>query len=79
MIYSYLSNRKQRVKINDSYSSWGKILFRVPQGSILGTLPFNIFICGMFFFLEDYEIANYADEYTPYSGKTNHKLVIEEL
>ena len=23
-IYSCLSNRKQRVKINDSYSSWGK-------------------------------------------------------
>ena len=42
-------------------------------------LLFNIFICGMFFFREDYEIANYADEYTPYSGKTNHKLVTEEL
>ena len=36
LIYNYLSNRKQRVKINDSYSSWREILYGVPQGSILG-------------------------------------------
>ena len=41
LIYNYLSNRKQRVKINDSYSSWSEILFGVPQGSILGPLLFN--------------------------------------
>ena len=33
----------------------------------------------MFYFLEDYGIANYADDATPYSGKSDHKLVIEEL
>ena len=32
LVYSYLSNRKQRVKINDTYSSLGEILFGVPQG-----------------------------------------------
>ena len=31
---SYLLNRKQRTKINSELSSWGKILFGVPQGSI---------------------------------------------
>ena len=30
LIHSYLSNRKQRVKINDTYSSWSEILFGVP-------------------------------------------------
>ena len=56
---SYLSNRKERVEINDKYSSWSEILFRVSQGSILGPLLFNVFICDMLYFLEDFDIANY--------------------
>ena len=38
MLQSYLSNRKQRTKINDAYSKYCEILFGVPQGSILGLL-----------------------------------------
>ena len=79
LIYNYLSNRKQTVKIDDSYSSWSEILYGVPQGSILGPLLFNIFICDMFYFMEDFEIANYADDSTPFSAKMNHELVVEEL
>ena len=51
LIYNYLSNRKQRVKVNDSHSSWSEILFGVPQGSILGLLLFSIFICDICFTL----------------------------
>ena len=47
MLQSYLSNRIQRTKINDAYSKNCEILFGVRQGSILGTLPFNIYICDM--------------------------------
>ena len=31
LVNSYLSNRKQRVKINDKYSSWSEILSGVPH------------------------------------------------
>ena len=45
LVHSYLTGRKQRVKIDHIYSSWEEILFGVPQGSILGPLVFNIFVC----------------------------------
>ena len=48
LIHDYLSNRKQRVKVNDAYSSWKDIFYGVPQGSILGPLSFNIHLCDLF-------------------------------
>ena len=64
-IQNYFSYRKQRTKINSSYSSWEEILFDVPQGSILGPLLSNVFVCNLFSILIDVELASYADDNTP--------------
>ena len=55
-LYSYLNDRKQRVKINDKYSSFEEMLFGVPQGSILGLLFFNLFISNPFLILNNCEL-----------------------
>ena len=52
-VQSYLSERFQRVNINNNFSEWCKILLGVPQGSILGPLLFNIFINEIFYFIQD--------------------------
>ena len=48
LIQQYLSNKKQRVKVGNEYSSWNEIFYGIPQGSILGPLIFNIFVCDFF-------------------------------
>ena len=53
LLDSYLT--KQRVKFNGTYISWSQIIFGVPQGSILGPLLFNIFLCDLSQFFPDLE------------------------
>ena len=74
--HTYLSNRKQRVKINGRYTTWSEILLEITQGSILGPLLFNIFMCDLLYFLEDFDIANYADNSTPYCTCTCVEFVV---
>ena len=66
-IQNYLRERKQRTKVNGSFSLWAELKYGVPQGSILGPLLFNIFINDMFYFVKETKIANYADDNTIYT------------
>ena len=79
LIYSYLKDRKQRVKINSDASTWEEILNGVPQGSVLGPLLFNIFINDLFLFVENSEICNFADDNTLSVANASIEKIIESL
>ena len=63
-ILSYLSNRKQCVRINDTYSEFENIITGVPQGSILGPLLFSRSMNDLFFFILIASVHNFADDNT---------------
>ena len=74
-VQSYLSERFQKVNVNNNFSKWCKILLGKPQGSILGRLLFNIFINVIFYFIQDAYICNFADDTSLYSIEDNFKEV----
>ena len=53
------------------YSSWSKLDQGVPQGSILGPLPFNIFLNDIFYSLTKGSLCNFADDNTISVTATN--------
>ena len=79
LIHSHLSNRRQRTKVNESYRSWEEILFSVPQGSILGPLLFNTFMCDLFFIVSEVYFASYADDKTPFVSSYRLEDVLDSL
>ena len=79
LINDYFSNRRQRTRIGNSFSDWFEIILGVPQGSMLGPLLFNIFLADLFLVLKDVDIANFADDNTPFTSANNIDDLIDSL
>ena len=64
IIYLYLENRKQSVRLNNVYSTLSELISGVLQGSVLGAFLFNIFLNGLYLFITKASLDNYADDNT---------------
>ena len=79
VILDYLSNKWQRTKICDNFSSWAELLQGVPQSSVLGPLLFNIYINNLFFLTECTDVCNFADDTTFFACDSDLKHLMKRL
>ena len=76
---SYLTNRKQITRVNNTEFSPIENKYGVPQGSILGALLFIIYINDMEKVLEKCEIVLYADDTLIFTDDKTDNLCHENL
>ena len=79
LVHDYLLNRKQRTKVHSNIVHGVDILEGVTQGSILGSLFFNIFPCNFFIIIDTTYFASYAENNTSYVVKHAMAEVLHEL
>ena len=79
LVYSFLENRQERVKINGSFSTFKYLALGIPQVSVLGPLFFNIYINDLLLSIQETDICNYADDSTIYACHKNIDNVIWSL
>ena len=82
-IKSYLSNRKQKIKIGDSFSEAVILPFGVPQGSVLGPLLFTLYTSPLSQLISKFNVTHhlYADDTQIYLAvdSRNFDSSMEEL
>ena len=75
----WMNERKQRVKVGSVFSGWSDLVQGVPQGSVLGHLLFNIYMNDLFWFNDQTNVCNFADDTTLYSCDKDIKSVTQCL
>ena len=76
----YLNHRKLKIEIYKTFINWANILHGVPQGSILGTPIFTVFIYDLFLFKPNIDLVSYGVDSTPFAAGCSSKLgVINEI
>ena len=78
-LQSNLSNRRQRVLANNTYSSYQEITQGVPQGSVLGPLFYIIYANDIVSRVRFCNIALYADDTVLYLARNNFVRTVTEM
>ena len=78
-IHSYLLNRKQSVCINNILREFNKVISGVPQGSIVGPILFNCFFNDFYYFMNNVNVHNFADDNTLTTFAKNVETLISIL
>ena len=73
IIFSYISDRKKYVQVNDKSSEMSNMYFGVPQGSILGPAVFNLYVADLSEILPSTS-AQYTDDTTIYDSCKNSEI-----
>ena len=81
---SFLTNRKQKVRIHGSLSDYIDVLFGVPQGSVLGPVLFNLYAQSLYKVISaaGFNTSGYADDSNArltFALTFQHNVVTQQL
>ena len=78
-VCSYLKSRRQRVQINNKFSSLKELIAGIPQGSMDVPLLFNLFLNDLFLFICFSTLSNHANYNNLFTTGTDIQLIHQML